>query len=248
MADSLLPEDNSDTVERQVLLDKWKDKTKEELLEAKINSDLFIKSQNARFDDIKRDYLELRERQQASEDLKVLLDQMKKQQSGQFTDNQPPKVTEQPPAIKPEDIETLVKKHAVETFTERERIKQQQQNFNLVQTRLKEVFGDNYESSYKQKLTQLGLTKEFADNLAKDHPTVFMKTFELDQVKPLSNLSPPRSNQRPTSFAPSVQKRDWNYYQELKKQNPKLYLDPKIAIQMHNDAIELGSDFGMPQD
>jgi hypothetical protein len=29
----------------------------------------------------------------------------------------------------------------------------------------------------------------------------------------------------------------------MKKTNPKLYLDPKIAVQMHNDAIELGDAF-----
>jgi len=27
-----------------------------------------------------------------------------------------------------------------------------------------------------------------------------------------------------------------------------MYLDPKITLQMHDDAIALGNDFGMPED
>jgi hypothetical protein len=42
--------------------------------------------------------------------------------------------------------------------------------------------------------------------------------------------------------------RTWAYYQELKKTNPKLYLDPKIAAQMDKDAIALGDAFGMPNE
>jgi len=34
----------------------------------------------------------------------------------------------------------------------------------------------------------------------------------------------------------------------MKKSDPRMYLDPKIAVQMHDDAIALGADFGMPED
>jgi hypothetical protein len=238
MADSLLSEDLS---EREALVNKWKDKTPQEVLDAKVESDLYIKTLTARLDDLKKDYLDIREKQQASEDLKSLIDQMKKGQQSEGT-VQKPENTIQTPAIKPEDIESLVSKK----LTEHQLVIKQQENFNIVQGKLKETLGDNYQSIYKQKLDSLGLTKEFADDLAKNHPSVFIKTFELE-TKPMSNQAPlPRNAQRPAGFAPNTQKRDWNYYQELKKTNPKLYLDPKIANQMHDDAIALGSDFGMP--
>lgn len=38
-------------------------------------------------------------------------------------------------------------------------------------------------------------------------------------------------------------KRTWDHYAELKKTNPKLYLDPKISKQMHDDALALGEGF-----
>jgi hypothetical protein len=248
MADSLLEGDQPSPEDRDTIFNKWKDKTKEEILDAKVNSDLFIKTKNAQFDDLKKDYLELRERQQASADLTVLLDQIKKERLNPDTTVITPKEPTQP-AIKTEEIEALIRKTATETFSERERIRTQQDNFNTIQSKLKEQFGDNYQTTYKQRLDTLGLSKEFADELAKNHPTVFLKTFELDSQRQTSqSIAPPRTQQRQTSFAPAVTKRDWNYYQEMKKTNPKLYLDPKIANQMHDDAIALGADFGMPLD
>jgi len=70
----------------------------------------------------------------------------------------------------------------------------------------------------------------------------------MEQQQQESFRAPPRSNVRPSSFSPKTPVRDWNYYQELKKKDPKVYLDPKIAVQMHEDAIALGDRFGMPED
>ncbi len=251
MADSLLegdqPSDGSaaSSYERDSLLNKWKDKSKEEILEAKINSDLFIKTKNAQFDDLKKDYLELRERQQASADLKDLLDQMKKDRLNPDTSTHQ-ETNNQTGSLKTEDIDTLVQQRVSEKLTEHQKFLQQQDNFKIAQSKLKEAFGEDYSNAYKQRLDNLGISKEYADDLAKNHLSVFIKTFDLEARQSPSSQALPRSQQRQTSFAPNTPKRDWNYYQELKKANPKIYLDPKIAIQMHNDALEQGDAFGMP--
>lgn len=39
------------------------------------------------------------------------------------------------------------------------------------------------------------------------------------------------------------QKRTMSYYQNLKKENPTLYLDPVMNTQMHKDALVLGEAF-----
>jgi hypothetical protein len=243
MTDTLLPEnDQSQGLTKDAIIAKWKDKPLEDLLNAKAESDLFIATQNARFDDLRKDYLELKEQQQTGAQLQALLDRLDKpnqQQEMNDTD-----VQKDQPGIKPEDIEALVAKK----LSDHQISLKQQENFNSMQAKLKQTFGDDYTSAYKQRLDTLGLTKEYADELAKSHPTVFMKTFGLDEViqKPIDNL--PRNQVRPSSFAPHTPKRDWNYYQEMKKTNPRLYLDPKIAVQMHDDAIALGDAFGMPED
>lgn len=243
MADSLLDGDhtNNETAERDAIIAKWKDKPQEELLSAKAESDLYIKTLTARLDDLKKDYLEVREQHQAGTQLKELIDRLEK--APQPQDKSPDTQREEvPPALKPEDIETLVN----QKLSEHQRSLKQQENFMSVQAKLREQLGENYQDVYKQRLDSLGLTKEFADDLAKNYPTAFMNTFGLNQSQQ-NNVNLPRSSVRQTSFAPSVQKRDWNYYQELKKTNPRLYLDPKIAVQMHDDAIALGDDFGLPQ-
>ncbi len=251
MADSLLdettlPPDN-EIAEMDEIIAKWKDKPQDELLTAKARSDLYIKSMTARFDDLKKDYLQLRDQHQTSAQLKDLIDRLEKERgtgSQNDTTQHTNRDQEVPPSIKPEDIENLVN----QKMTEAELRRKQATNFSAVEAKLKEHFGENYGSVYKQRLDTLGLTKEFADELARNHPTVFIKTFELDsQSRPVDN-SPPRNQHRPSAFAPKTGVRDWKYYQELKKNDPRMYLDPKISVQMHNDMMELGSAFGMPED
>lgn len=244
MADSLLDGDPiiTETAERDAIIAKWKDKPREELEAAKAESDLYIKTLTARLDDLKKDYLDIREQHQASTQLKELIDRLEKAPKPGQEDSRDTQREEVPPALKPEDIETLVS----HKFSEHQRALKQQENFVSVQAKLREQLGENYQEVYKQRLDNLGLTKEFADDLAKNYPTAFMNTFGLNQTKSNFDVNLPRSSVRPSSFAPKTQKRDWAYYQELKKTNPRLYLDPKIAIQMHDDAIALGDEFGLP--
>jgi hypothetical protein len=243
MADSLLNEDNQTSDEREALINKWKDKSPEELLKAKVESDLYVKTLTSRFDDLSKDYIRLRDEHQASTDLKTLIDQVKNRANQDTSTTTQVEPVNQ--SLKPEEIASLIDKQVTEKLTQRQLIQKQEENLRSVQAKLKETFGEDYQSSYKQRLNSLGLTPEYADDLAKNYPAVFLKTFDLEGPKAISNNTLPRTTQRP-GFAPTTPKRDWNYYQELKKSNPKLYLDPKIAIQMHNDAIELGSAFGMP--
>lgn len=245
MADSLYDDNQPSPEDRDAIIAKWKDKPVDELLSAKAESDLYIKTLIARQEDLKKDYLQLREQHQASEDLKTMIDQLRQSQKDPNATATPQADTQVQHAISPEDIDTLVS----QKLNAHQLQLKQQENFNVVQARLKETLGPDYQSSYKQRLDTLGLTKEFADDLAKNHPSVFLKTFDLEGTSQRTpDMAPPRSQQRQASFKPSTPKRDWNYYQELKKSNPRLYLDPKIAIQMHDDAIALGDAFGMPED
>lgn len=244
MADSLLdPVIPDNTNERDELYAKWKDKPLEEVLKAKVESDLFIKTQNARLDDLRTDYLKLREEATAKASLEELIARQEKLLTNpeQTVNTQ---TEETKPSFKPEDIDSILE----QKLTQREKLSKQTENFNMVRAKLREQFGDKASEVLKQRMDTLGLDQAFTDELAKTHPQVFMKTFGVEETRASTNIAPPRSSVRQNQFAPTVQKRDWNYYQELKKNDPRMYLDPKIAIQMHNDAIELGDAFNMPQD
>jgi len=243
MADSLLDDNQPSSLTKEAVIAKWKDKPVEELLNAKAEADLYVETLKTRFDDLSRDYLEIKEREKTGMQLKELLDRLdnpnKQEDRNPDTDG-----NQVQPGIKPEEIERLIN----DKLTAHQRAQRQNENLASMQAKLRENFGDDYQSAYKQRLDSLGLTPEFADDLAKNHPTVFVKTFGLDQQPARTSPSLPRNSQRPTSFAPQAARRDWKYYQEMKKNDPRMYLDPKIAVQMHNDMMELGSEFGLPED
>ncbi len=245
MADSLIEDHEDQTNDRRELEEKWKDKSPEEVLKAKVESDLYIKTLTSRMDELRGDYLKLREEHQASAQLKDLIDQLKQAKPNEDTLPDTNRENVNQPSLKAEDIDTMLE----QKLTARERLNKQTENFNMVKAKLREQFGDNSNSILRQRMDTLGLDQAFVDELAKNHPSVFFRTFGMDQQERRDSFNPPpRSNQRQDSFAPRVQKRDWNYYQELKKSNPRLYLDPKISVQMHQDALEQGDAFGMPRD
>lgn len=244
MADSLLDDGNQSSDVREEFRNKWKDKSKEEILEAKVESDIYIKTQNARFDEIRKDYLELKEQSTAKAQLQELIERQEKLLKGNPDTDTNTQGDVNQPSLKAEDIDTLLE----QKLSAREKSTKQAENFNFVKAKLREQFGDNSNDILKQRMETLGLDQAFVDELAKTHPSVFLKTFGMDEVRQNGFNPPPRSSQRTDKFAPTTPKRDWNYYQELKKTNPRLYLDPKIAVQMDKDYLALGEAFGMPED
>lgn len=219
--------------EREELLNKWKDKSKEELLEAKINSDLFVKTLTRRQDEISKDYLTMKEQLDATASLQELRDQIvnAKASNSNTPANEDERAKEQPV-----DIDKRVR----EIFEETRRSERAAANAATVQNKMKEHFGDNYQTA----LRNTGLSDARIQEIAMESPEVIFKLVGLNNDRQETFQSPPRSAQRNDSFAPRGQtKRDEAYYRELKKSNPKLYLDPKIAVQMHNDAMEQGEAF-----
>lgn len=221
---------------------KWKDKPVDELLKAKVESDLYIKSLEARTDDLRKDYLKMQDELQnraSLEDLKKQLQEMQK------ASNQPEvKAPMEAPKQDINELRSLVRSE----FADNKRQQQEENNFNLVLSKLKEKYGSNYQTPLNEQLSELGLTPEKLNERARTEPQLLIRALGLDTPVQQNLFSaPPRTGQRNDNFAPkAVPVRDWDYYQELKKSNPKLYLDRKIAIQMHDDAIALGDRFGMP--
>jgi hypothetical protein len=232
-----------DTVDQQVderaeLELKWKDKPLEELLKAKVDSDIYIKTLERQKDELRTDYLKQRDELLAKAKFEELVDRL------QNPDRQvtPPIVNDtEKPQYDPKEMEALI----LSKINESKSMDVQTANFKLVETKLRERYGDNFASILKDQQNTLRLSDDDINNLAKKSPEAFFRMMGLDNQKTEGFQTPPRSNQRADSFAPRQVKRDWNYYQELKKTNPRLYLDPKIAVQMHNDAIELGEAFGL---
>lgn len=222
-----------DRTKYQSEADMYKD-----IAKGKWYADQDIAIKNRRMDELRDNYLKEREQNIAKAKLEEYIDRMTK--LSEHTPNTPQGNSE-PQAFDPSQLGTMMQQ-------EYQKIRQAETettNYTAVQSKLKEKFGDNYANFYKKQLGDLGLTDQEAVALAKRSPQAFYRTFGLmEETRGETFQQPPRTQQRQDNFAPSAaKKRSWSYYQELKAKNPQLYFDPKIAVQMAKDAVDLGDAF-----
>jgi hypothetical protein len=216
----------------------------EKVARGKYEADLYVKQLESRLDEMRADFLQMKQENESRANLEDLLDQISSPRN---------KTSETPitqrsldrdqevskPTIDPNQIENLVS-NAVRKI---ETTKKQEENWNVVKNKLVERYGENWDVHITKQVSDLGLSNEDATVLAKKSPNAFLKTFGLDQPQSQQTFTtPPRSQGTP--FAPTTTPtRNWNYYENLRKEKPELYFDPKTQIQLHKDAIALGDNF-----
>lgn len=229
------PAEQENTI-RQQLEDKWKDKTPAEVLQAKIDSDLYIKTLERQKDELRSDYMKAQEEIQKGKTLDDLLTKLNQR----TTEPAPLKPEEKPlPQMNLGEIEKLFEnKYEAKKLAEIEN-----KNFIEVQSRLRDRFGQNSGQIVSEQASTLGLSREEVNSLAKKSPEAFFRMMGLQTQERDLFMAPPRSDVRNDNFAPKTQKRTWNYYQDLKTKNPNLYWSPKTQLQMHKDSEQLGPAF-----
>lgn len=214
-------------------------KTAEDLARGKAEADVMIELFKKRQDDLRRDYLELREEANAQAKFQDLVDQLRTPQNIQTPNTIVPEVKQ--PAVNPDEINSLVSNAIVQHENQKKRT----DNYNLVQAKLKEELGDKSRDFLLSKMNTLGLSAEEINETARKSPTAFFNMVGLNKVQSedlFQNL--PRSSQRSDPFAPQgAPKRTWSYYQAMKKSDPAAYTSPKIANQMLDDMVALGDAF-----
>jgi len=221
--------------------DNKKFKSPEDLAKAKVHSDLYISTLTKRLDEMREDYNKLHEEYKAKARLDEVVDQLNQRLAASNSDDNTNTANEGNKAnIDLNQIESLIS----EKLQKLKASEQEEANFREVQNKLKETYGENYKAIVQREMEQLGLQESDVNELARKRPKVFMKTFGLDSAPKGDQFQPPpRSGVRSDSFSPNTQKRTWTYYQKMKRENPRLYNDPKTIVQMHNDAIALGDAF-----
>lgn len=242
MNDNLLDNSNQEIKDylAELVGEGKKFKDAETLAKAKYDSDQYIKTLERQKDELREDYLKIREESMSQAKLKELIDQLEaKQKSSAITQNAPDQDVQKPQPFDPKELEGLVSK----SIQAHEMTKTQEQNFNTVKNKLIEEWGNNYQTTLKQHMGVLGLTDDYVNEMARKYPNAFLKTLGIGAPTQDNKFqAPPRSEI--AGFAPAVQQdRTWAWYQNLKKSDPKTYHDPKTSVQMHNDAIRLGERF-----
>lgn len=245
MTDNLLDQSNPDpqidpnkNYLAELVGEGKKFKTQEDLARGKYEADSYIKILERTRDEMRDDYLKLKSDYEARAKLEEIADQLLNKQQLASSDHTRANEVNQQPEIDLNKIESLV----TSKIQQNELAKKREENSNLVKTKLVERFGNNYRDAVKQQIDALEISEEDFNDMARNRPKFLIRTLGLDEpVKRDSFQTPPQSTQR---FIPAgAEKRTWSYYQKMKKESPKLYSDPKTAVQMQKDYIELGSEF-----
>lgn len=209
----------------------------QKMARGKVEADNLIEIFKREKDQLRSDYLKLQEESKARAKLEDYINSLSTRPASSAipeakVDNTKPKEL---------DLDELISKK----MADREVAMKRKENYQIVENKLKETFGDQYPRILEEKVKELGLTREYINDLARTSPEAFFRTMYLKQQEPKETFQAPyRSNQRSDNFGQKGgAKRTWSYYQELKKADPKVYYDPKTTNQMQKDYALLGKSF-----
>ena len=243
MTENLLGNDNDPVVDlnkdylAELVGEGKKFKTVGDLARGKYEADMFIQAKNRQYDDLSEDYKKLREEYSAVPKLQELIDRLSEQNPPER--DHTPSSDDNKTAIDPKEVQSLISSE-IQKFN---RTQKEDKNYDTVVNKLTEYFGENYKSILNGKAKDLGLSSQDVEALARNNPKLFFKTFDIEDKKNDTFMSPPLNRQRTDNFAPRTEKRTLSYYKELRKKNPNLYYDPKTVIQMDKDSQALGIEF-----
>lgn len=214
-------------------------KSPEELAKGKFAADLHIANLERRQDELRTAYEKLADEYKAGAKLQDLISRLDEEK---LTSRKQPTSNEE---NKPEVNLDLIKSTASEEYARLRTLEREQENFNQVQVKLRERFGNNYAKALKDQATQLGLDDTIVNNMARTNPRLFEKTFDLNTPVNKDRFQTPVTNQfRSSVEAPKGEKRTQSFYNKVLEKNPRALMDdPKLVIQMDKDAQALGVDF-----
>jgi len=141
-------------------------------------------------------------------------------------------------AVDEEVLKSLVEK----TLTQREKDAVIKQNLLQVDQELEKSFGTEASAKVQEKADQLGMSMERLREIAAESPAAFMSLIGEPQ-KTFSPMVQGSVRTEGVNMQPSAE-RDWNFYQNLRRQNSKEYYTPKVQQQMMKDKLRLGDRFG----
>lgn len=241
MTDSLLPTepqqiDHTKSYLNDLVGPGKKYDSPEALARSRAFADEHIQRVEAENKQLREDYTRARDENIAKAKLEDLLDQLQGRKTAPPPTQEPQR--DEKSAIDMKQIESLIDNRMKQT----QLTQTYNQNLNSVQQKLVEKYGQDYISHYQQELTRLDLTKEEADDLARKKPTTFMQMLGLNQQpRQPTYQAPPRSMGSPAPTVPD--KRDWAYYENLRKTNRTEYLSQRTQLQMLQDRMEQGEAF-----
>lgn len=124
-----------------------------------------------------------------------------------------------------------------------------QNNIRQTKQELEAAWGANYVEKLEARIQDLGIGKEFIDDVAGRSPKAVLALLGVGATTENPNavntrLEVPPQSRRPANNLPVDNgQRGKSYYDNLRRTDPKRYLSPSVQIEMHNRAIAMGPKF-----
>jgi hypothetical protein len=219
--------------------DGKKFKSVEDLAKGKYLADIHATNLERRLDEMREDYKKVSEEAKAAKRMEELLDRLDSTNTNLTSRDTTPSNEDNKTAFNPEQLDSILTSK-LSQMKEQER---SEQNFRTVMEKVKEQYGTNYANALKDQAKDLDMSEDEINSLARRNPKAFFRTFGIGEERSTETFQAPPQSSRQSTFAPRIPKRTYSYYQNLRRENPNLYYDSKIAVQMDKDAQALGEDF-----
>ena len=137
-----------------------------------------------------------------------------------------------------EDLKSLVEK----TLGQRELEAKVQGNLQLVDKELEGSFGTEAKAQIEKKATELGMSVDRLRDIAAESPNAFFALIG-ENKRPAKPMVSGSVRTEGVAMQPSTE-RNFEYYQNLRRENRNLYYSAKTQQQMFEDKARLGDKFG----
>lgn len=130
-----------------------------------------------------------------------------------------------------------------QTLTQREAANTAAQNLSNVNTKLTELFGTEVDKVMTERSTELGMPKERLQEIASQSPTAFFKLLGEEAPVVTNPVTKGTVNTAAGFNSENTGKRNFQYYQKMRRENSNQYYSPKVQNQMLQDRLEQGDSF-----
>lgn len=137
---------------------------------------------------------------------------------------------------KVDDIESLIE----QKLAKRQAEDIAKTNLKQVEEALNQTYGQEAKTVLDRKAAELGMTKERMAQIASESPAAFLKLVEAKAVDVTSSV---RSTVNTQALGQNTGVKNFKYFEELRKKNPKLANDPTYYSEMFQARKALGNDF-----
>jgi len=135
--------------------------------------------------------------------------------------------------ITPEAIKDIIKN----VITEDKVLSTRDANLSYCEGELRKSYGDGYVSKLREVTKSLGLTEKYVDDLAATAPKALLALVNANAPQKV-DVSAPKGSVFSGNFNGKTATKDWAYYQNLRKTNPRLYYSVEVQSEMHTKAMK----------